>query len=309
MLRTQEQIRGSHDVARRRYGVIEIILSAISFGFLGLFGKLAFAVGLTPGEILTLRFLMATLILWPWMWLRCRHLISIAPKDLVACAGLGIIGYAVFASCYFAALSFLSVSLTALLLYTYPVLVMLASAWWLDERLRPAQQMVVPIVLVGLVCLLWGEMHVNSPVGIILGLVSAFLYAAYILVSAKVLGRVHPLTSGLYIITFAAGALALTHVSAFVKARDFSFSTWGVVVGIGFISTVLAMVLFLSGLQKLKSVEVSLLSTLEPATAVVVSVIFLHETFSHVQTLGAILVLGALIVIARSRPGAVGQAG
>ena len=59
---------------------------------------------------------------------RNRALFRVPLVDLGKCAVLGVLGYAVFSSCFFEALNGLSASLTVLLLYTYPVIVALG-AW------------------------------------------------------------------------------------------------------------------------------------------------------------------------------------
>ena len=46
-------------ISRRSIGIIEIVTAGIGFGFIGVFGKQAFEGGLTPGELLSLRFLIA----------------------------------------------------------------------------------------------------------------------------------------------------------------------------------------------------------------------------------------------------------
>jgi drug/metabolite transporter (DMT)-like permease len=64
----------------------------------------------------------------------------------------------------------------------------------------------------------------------------------------------------------------------------------------------MAMMLFLAGLQKLKSWEVSILSTTEPLTGVLLAVCLLGEKLRLAQMLGAIAVLAALVWIARPVP-------
>ncbi|MCX6130272.1 MAG: EamA family transporter, partial [Proteobacteria bacterium] len=63
--------------------------------------------------------------------------------------------------------------------------------------------------------------------------------------------------------------------------------------------TVLAMTLFLAGLQKLSNWELALLSTTEPVSAVFLAAIFLGERLSNLQVLGAVFVGMSLVLIVR----------
>ena len=72
-------------------------------------------------------------------------------------------------------------------------------------------------------------------------------------------------------------------------------------IGTAILSTALPITLFLSGLQKLKNSEASILSTVEPLTAIAAAYLILGERPSFVQTLGAIAVLGTLVVVATAK--------
>ncbi|MGZ3742623.1 MAG: EamA family transporter, partial [Pseudobdellovibrionaceae bacterium] len=45
-------------------GIFEIALGSLGFAFLGIFGKWAFASGLSVGILLTYRFIIAAALLW-----------------------------------------------------------------------------------------------------------------------------------------------------------------------------------------------------------------------------------------------------
>ena len=94
-------------------------------------GKALFEKGVTPGELLSLRYALSAIVLWPVLWIRFPGQWKLEPGQAAICAALGIGGYALFSSCFFMALQGLSASLAVLLLYTYPVLVTgFAWAFW-----------------------------------------------------------------------------------------------------------------------------------------------------------------------------------
>jgi len=280
----------------RRLGLIEILLSGFCFGFLGVFGKWAFAYGFTAGEYLAWRFLFASAGLGIFLTLRDRAALVLPRRTVLRCLGLGVVGYAVFSSCFFTALGGLSASLTVLLLYTYPVLVALGAALFFGERLKPAQVAALPLVMLGMLLLVWGEFRVRDPRYLALGIASAVFYAAYILASSRWLRGVPALVSTFYIMLGAGLTLAVIHLRP--ERIPVGPGPWGVIAATAFISTLLAMAFFLSGLQKITSAEASILSAAEPVTGIALATLLLGESMKPAQWLGGALVLGAMVLVA-----------
>lgn len=280
-----------------RTGIIQIILSGVCFGFLGIFGKFAYEKGVTPGELLSLRFLLGGGLTFLIPLYSRKYSVRLGLKPILACFGLGVFGYAVFSSCYFNALQGLSASLTVLLLYTYPLIVS-AGAWILfGERIPKSRWAALPLVMVGLILLVWGDLQVEKQGALIFGIGAAVVYSAYILASSRLLQGVPALTASAYIQLSAGVVLAILHFKSADRVIDLISGYWYLFLAISLICSVFAMSLFLAGLQKLKNWEASILSTAEPVTAIFLAAIFLGEKLSAAQSMGAILVLGAFVMI------------
>jgi drug/metabolite transporter (DMT)-like permease len=284
----------------RQLGIIQVLLSGFFFGFLGIFGKRAYELGLKPGEFLALRFVLASLLLASYLAIRHRPLLRISLTALGKCLALGALGYALFSSCFFYALGGLSASLTVLLLYTYPVIVALGAWALFAERPAKFELLALPLVMLGLGLLVWGDMQVRSAASLLFGLGSALFYSLYILASSRWLKGIHPLTTTLYIMSSA--ALVLSAVNLRPARFPLPGETWLVLGATALIATVLAMSLFLAGLQKLKNSEVSLLSTAEPITGVALATVFWGEALSAAQWLGAAFVIGGMLLVAKAGP-------
>jgi drug/metabolite transporter (DMT)-like permease len=54
----------------KKLGIIEVVLSGICFGFLGLFGKKAFQLNIQAGELLALRYSMAAVLLFIFLLIK-----------------------------------------------------------------------------------------------------------------------------------------------------------------------------------------------------------------------------------------------
>ncbi len=275
-------------------GIAQIGISGFTFGFLGVFGKLGFRSGLSVGELLSFRFLAATLIMAAGLAVFAPRKLRISLRDLSICAGLGLFGYAIFSTFYFLAVRGVSVAMASLLLYTYPILVAVGARVFFKTKLTRPQLIALPLTFIGLVVLLAGDAapRLDRFMSIASGLAAAACYASYILISSRYQKAIDPLTSGFYVMLFAACGLFAFHQPPLTMKTPEQFL---ILVGIAAVCTVIPLVLFLSGLQKLGNTEASLLSTLEPVTAALFGSLLLGETLTLNVFLGGAIVLVALI--------------
>lgn len=283
---------------RRAVGLALVALSGASFGALGLFGKAAYAAGVDVPTLLMLRFTLAGAILFALLFVRGERL----PRGrlLVALVGLGAVGYVSESLAYFYALKYASAGLVALLLYVYPALVALVSVALGRERLNRPRAIALVLALAG-TALTIDPSGGARPLGVVLGLLSAVIYTAYILVSASVLERVDALPASAVILS-STGVVYGGAVLARGAAWPQTGAGWAAVGGLVVVSTVIAALAFLAGLKRVGAVTTSMLSTLEPAGAVVLGALFLGERLSTVQVLGGALILLAVVLLSRVEP-------
>jgi drug/metabolite transporter (DMT)-like permease len=283
----------------RTIGFIQIILSGICFGFLGVFGKLAYRSGITPGELLALRYSVSAIVTLVSILLTNRgSLLTLTKFEILSSLLLGIFGYALFSSLYFAALTGLSASLTVLLLYTYPLMVTIFSRILLKEKMRLPGQISLLLVSVGMVGLVKAEWSISNPKFIMFGLGSAFFYALYIIFSRKYLSQVNSLCSSFYVQLGAGGILFLLNYHENPKrAGEILQGHFPLIISMAFICSFMAMTLFLAGLQKIKSSEASILSMAEPISGVLIATIILHEKLEWIQIGGGFLILVGMLLV------------
>lgn len=282
-------------------GTLHILAAGIGFGFLGIFGKLAFAAGLNVGELLFWRFATASVLLALILAVARPHALRVSRRQLFVCACLGLFGYAVFSTLYFTAVEGVSASLASLLLYTFPVFVTLGGQVFLGEHVRPLQWWALPLAAIGVFALVWDEirtggMEIRSWLAVAAGLGSALAYALYILASRKWQSEISPLTSGFYVISFATLGLFAFHRPDLSRVFSFGSLEVGCIVGLAVISTIGPMILFLSGLQRMNAAAASILSTVEPVTATLLSAIVFNEKLGWRHALGGSGVLSAVVV-------------
>ncbi|TMB69294.1 MAG: DMT family transporter, partial [Chloroflexi bacterium] len=163
---------------RNAVGVALVIVSAVCFGTLGVFGKLAYRLGLTTPQLLTYRFALAALLLW----LAAVVIRQPIPprRSLLGLAIMGGAGYVGQSGSYFSALHFIPASTNALLLYTFPVVVTLLAALLFREALTWVKLAACALAFFGTLLVVEAQLHAAPPIGIVLGLGSAAFYSGYI---------------------------------------------------------------------------------------------------------------------------------
>lgn len=299
----QSTKQDDHAIARQRhFGMLLIVISAVSFGVMPVFARFAYVAGADAITVLLLRFGIAAVVMAAIMLVRKEPF----PRGrvLMGLVLMGACGYAGVSLAYFMALTMASAGLVALLLYLYPALVMVLSVVFLRERLGLVKIGELLLALTG-IALMIGVTGKASALGLLLGMVAAVLYAIYILVGSRIVHQTGSIASSAIIMASAATVFAGI-VAIKGPALPQSVAGWGAVVAIALISTVIAFVTFFAGLKRVGPVTASMLSTCEPVVTVVLAALVLGETMGFVQLLGGVFILLAAVTLVRSETGAKG---
>jgi drug/metabolite transporter (DMT)-like permease len=282
-------------ITPRLSGALFVVLSAIGFGALGIFGKAAFAAGASTVTVLFLRFLVAGMLMAVLMsmlrlpWPRGRHFWILA--------GMGAVGYVGQAFCYFSALRHATAGLTALLLYLYPSLVTLAAAALGRQRLTLLKAALAVASLFGIL-LTVADGLAGTPTGIAFGAGAAVIYTAYILVGERVTPRTGAIPAGTVVMLASATVFG---VATAVEGAHWPVGAagWLAVAAIALVATVIPIIGFFAGMQRLGAADTATISTLEPVVTLILAYLILDEKLGLIQALGAGLVIAAVVALTR----------
>jgi drug/metabolite transporter (DMT)-like permease len=281
-------------------GAALIMVSAVGFGAMAIFGKLAYDDGVGTLTLLLVRFVLGTVVFAVLLAARRERL----PRHgLRAGFALGAIGYATQAGLYFAALHHLDASLLALVLYTYPAWVTVAGL--LLGRDRPSRRRLAALGLAstGLVIVLVAAGTGGfDPLGAVLGLASSLAYTAYILVADDAGPSMSPVALSALVCAGAATTFAVAGVASGRLDWGFQAQGWLWLAAIAVVSTALPIATFFAGLARVGPSAAAIISTLEPVVTVGLAYLAFSETLSAVQLAGAALVLAAAVLLARPAP-------
>ena len=276
-------------------GIVLVAISAAAFGTLAILGRYAYAEGMDTLTVLFLRFSLSAGVMAVLLVTRREPL----PRGLtlLQLVGMGAVGYVGQAFSYLTALKYASSGLVALLLYLYPVFVAILSAIWLREQITRIKTAALGLALAGTALTVGPEG--GQFLGVLLAISAAAIYSVYIRVGAQVMKQVSAIQSSTVIFASAGGMSGILmmgngpHLPA-------TGAGWAVIGSIVLIATVLPVVAFLAGLERIGPTNAAMLSTLEPVVTVLLAAMLLRETLKPITLLGGGLVLVAVLLLTRS---------
>jgi drug/metabolite transporter (DMT)-like permease len=295
---------------RHLTGSVLVMLAAVCFGFMGLFGSWAMRAGVSVEMMLFLRFAVAGIVMAIAVIARGSTMPTLrVVLALIAMGGVLYVGEAMF---FFHAMKHIPVGMVSLLLYVYPAVVTIAAWLFLRESITRGKIVALALASAGLLLTIVPTIadglassrgaDANPTLGVLLGLGCCFSYALYILVGGPVARRAGAITGSSIIILSAAavlGCIALARGDAWPNTPH---AWWGIIL-LAVVSTVISITAVLVGLARIGPVRTSMISTLEPVVTVIVGAAFMNEAMSAVQVAGGVLIVTAAIVIARAGHG------
>ncbi|MDZ5661745.1 DMT family transporter [Nocardioides sp. S-58] len=289
-------------------GPLACLLSAVAFGVMAVFAKLAYDDGVTLEALLLVRFGVAGALLLTVAGLR-RRFRGTSRRAVVAGLLMGAVGYAAQAGLYFGALTRVDASQVALVFCVYPLLVMVAAVLTGRERASRTRGAALAVALLGVALVLGGASADGFDTGgAALALGSAVVYSVYILVGDRV-AAADPLAFAALVCCGAFGTFAVWSAARGVPDLTFPATGWLWLLLIALVSTVAAIVLFFFGLARVGPTVASILSIVEPVVTVTGAALVFGESLSVRQACGGLLVLWAVAIVQWPRPRAASPAG
>jgi len=282
----------------RFVGIVLVAISAAAFGTLAILGRYAYADGMDTLTVLFLRFSLSAGVMAVLLVTRRESL----PRGLTSLqlVGMGAVGYVGQAFSYLTALKYASSGLVALLLYLYPVFVAILSVIWLHERITRIKTAALGLALAGTALTVGPEG--GQFLGVLLAISAAAIYSVYIMVGAQVMKRVSAVQSSTVIFA-SAGSMSGVLMMGNGPHLPATGAGWAVIGSIVLIATVLPVVAFLAGLERIGPTNAAMLSTLEPVVTVLLAAMLLGETPKPITLLGGGLILLAVLLLTHSELG------
>jgi len=277
---------------KRRTGVQAALLSAALLGLAPVFGKQAIHLGIAPLAIVGFRTLLAALMLLIIMAIFRRKYLFIYPAGLIGCGLAGLFN-GVGSIFYYAALGRINASIGQLLYSLYPLFV--AIVLTLDSQ--PPTRLTtfrIFLAMVAVVFLTFTSTGAVDYIGVIQMLIGSLFYAIHLPINQRVLYDVPAPTVTIYTLI----AMSLVVFPAFLLFDHTlpAIGTWWPIIGLTIVTFTSRLSLFL-GIKHLGGMETALLGLMELIVTIGLSLVWLNETLTPTQWIGAaILILSTLLV-------------
>lgn len=283
----------SRGLSATHRGSLLLLASSVLAGLAPCGTRLALLSSLPPLQLQTFRFAVLAMLVG-LMFHRRFDARTVSGRSVWRLCGLALLLTAEHAL-YLLALTHAPVSVVTPLFFSYPAIVTAVQLVKRQRRFHPVLLLSLVLSLAGVTLTAysgWGDIRL---IGLVLAIASGAACAALILLSASLLTELgEPLT----LLGMAALAIPLSAgIAWFGAPLPSSVSLLGLL-GV-LVSGVLyagSAILFFLGMGQTGATTAALLSTLEPAVAVVVGFLLLGEPMSRMAVVGAAITVSALIL-------------
>jgi drug/metabolite transporter (DMT)-like permease len=207
-------------------------------------------------------------------------------------------GQAAVAFVSLSALRYIPSATLTFLFYTYPAWVAVTAALRGTERLTGRRVLALALSLAGIALMIGtpssGGLH---PIGVLLALASALLYASYIPLLDHLGRGLPPAVTSVFATAGAAVVLFAAAVTQGGLALHLSSTAWLMIFILGFVCTVLAFIAFLRGLAVIGPVRTAIMSTIEPFWAALLGTTVLGQHIGPRTLVGGLLIAVAVVLL------------
>lgn len=269
---------------------LELVAAMLLFGSIGVFVK---QISLPGAVIVQWRCLIGTVVLLALFLFRKEKIDWKAVRGslpALLAAGVALAGSW---TALFEAYQYTTVGMATMLYYCAPIAVFFLSAIIFQEKPGSRQFAGILAAAVGMAVInITGFRGGLSMRGLACGMFSALMYAM-LMISSRFVRNVPGLVSTWIQLVIAGILMSLYTLAAtgsviqLPSAADVPF-----ILLVGIVHTGIGCGLYFTAIQRLEGQTVSILSYIDPASALVFAFLFLHETLPLFQAAGALLIFG-----------------
>lgn len=304
----------SEDRRTAAVGVGMYLIAAILFALNGALSKAVMNAGLDPVALTELRNAGAMVLLFLYLLLRNPKSMRVRKGEWLFLIAYGVLAFAVVQFLYFFTISLLPVGIGTLLAFLAPVVVALWIRFGRHQPVRGRLWIAIAFTLAGLALVAQVPPGTTiNVIGVLGGLLLALTFALYWLLGEAGQKTRDPLSLTMWGFVFATitwSIIAPWWNFPWAVLGDpteplrpdwpaipvWPLLVWGIVMG-----TIAPFLLVLGSLRRLGAQRAGIVGTTEPIWAFLLAFIFLGETITGIQMLGAFVVLTGVLIAETAR--------
>ncbi|GAB4275089.1 MAG: DMT family transporter [Deferrisomatales bacterium] len=291
---------------------LKLVLTAVLWGGTFIAGRIL-AREVPPFSAAFLRFVVASGILWAFLWRVRGKVPALGPRQMAPTVLLGLTGVFAYNALFFLGLQTVPASRASLIIANNPVFIAVGSALFFRERLGLLRIAGLALALCGaLTVISGGDLSAIWRGGVgrgewcILGCVVS--WTLYSLVGKVALRDLPPLVAVSYACAIGAALLSVPALWEGVLARapSYSLGAWLAIAYLGVCGSALAFIWYYQGIRAIGPARAGVFINLVPVSGVILAFALLGETLDRSVVAGGALV--AVGVWLTNRAGAGGGA-
>ncbi len=284
-----------------RAAVTMAVMATVGLSLKGIFGKFAFIAGASVIVLVFVRMLFALPLFWVAdKMIRSPDRLPMSQRDIGLGLGFGIL-FMIAMLTDFAAIERLGASLSRIVLFTYPLIVVLISSTM--ERRRPSRRELLAFVISygGLLVVLRPDRADLPPEfwsGVGFAVFCAFTIASVYALANPLMKRIG--AARFSIITHLSAAIGMSLIGLATFTREslaMGIAAYGWIALIAVVATVGPMLMQYEAMRRIGASRVSLIALIGPIVTVTLAWFLLDEHLGAIQIVGFVLVLCGIVVL------------
>lgn len=276
-------------------GALYALLCALSYALNPIMMKFGYQTGLTAITILQGRFITACLCMGIFLYFYSKKDLRPNKSLIVKAFILAVAIMFPMNLLYAEALKTIPASVSTLVTYMYPVVVILVCALFMSQKIRFGNIISIVFVICGSLCIFSNAITENiDGYGLIICVVGMLFYAAYILIIQKFIRNESPFSLTFYTLAFTAVIYAFTKNP--VELIHLNLKQSFICFIYGFICTICTTIFLFKAIEKIGPVETSIFCSFEPAFTVIFSFLLLAEEMFLLRVIGLLFLITGIVL-------------
>lgn len=285
-------------------GVLIVAVGVVCFSTKSVFIKLAYAYDIDTISLLALRMCFSLPFFVAVLFFKWNQVKKLRPAIVFKTMSLGVIGYYMASWLDFKGLSYISASLERLILFTYPTFVVLISRFIFKKKLNANQLVALLLTYIGISIIVFyndnASLEATSMyyVGIAYVLISALVYASYLVIGGALIAKVGTVSfTTLAMLSATAGVLIHKMLSSEQSLLHYPAPVYQYSFVMAVIATVIPSFLISEGIKRIGASNTAIVGGVGPVSTLILAYLFLGETINAFQVVGTVLVMVGVVVI------------
>lgn len=290
-------------------GILLVIIATVLISFKAILVKLAYIENVSVMDLFYYRFLFTLPLLLTFAFYKKKKELftTIANKKIaMGCAAAGVLGYYLATLFDFQSLKLIDANINRLIISTFPIYVLILNCIIQKKMASLREILVFSAVQIALFFVLGGgeiSLSYSDKVGVFLAMLTALSYSGYIVINQQIGKKIGSVLFTVYALSFSFIFINIHYISTFnpESSQIITAKAYLIIMTMAVLCTFLPLLLISEGIKRIGASRFALINAAGPVMTIFFAFIFLSETMSAQQFVGALVVVGVLFFSEQSR--------